>query len=155
MKKPHPARARSTGASGLSRLLERARARLTRLRPSQALKEIRHGAFLIDTRPEFQRRADGEIPGAIVIERNHLEWRLDPSSEGRIPEAVDANIRWIVICDEGYASSLAAANLKAIGLRRATDVVGGFRAWRAAGLPVAPPGAATPPRLAPRTYQNS
>ena len=135
-------------------MLARARAQLTRLRPSQALKEIRHGAFLIDTRPEFQRRADGEIPGAIVIERNHLEWRLHPASDGRILEATDANIRWIVICDEGYASSLAAANLKAIGLRRATDVVGGFRAWRAAGLPVAPPGTATPPRLAPQTSQH-
>ena len=148
MKKSSRRRTRPTGASHLTRLLSRARARLTRLRPGQALKEIRQGAFLIDTRPEFQRRADGEIPGAIVIERNHLEWRLHPASDGRIPEATNANIRWIVICDEGYASSLAAANLKAIGLRRATDVVGGFRAWRAAGLPVASPGPATLPRLA-------
>lgn len=134
--------------SRLDRLLARARARLKRLTPRQALAATRKGAVLIDTRPEFQRRADGGIPGAIVIERNHLEWRLHPRSAGRIPEALDTNIQWIVICDEGYASSLAAATLQAIGLRRATDVVGGFRAWRAARLPTLPPGVVTPARLA-------
>src|SRR5207247_10255307 len=126
--------------SRLDRLLARARGRLKRLSARRALAAIRKGAILVDTRPEFQRRADGEIPGAIVIERNHIEWRLDPGSEGRIPEAQDANVQWIVICDEGYASSLAAATLQTIGLRRATDVVGGFRAWRAANLPVLTPG---------------
>jgi rhodanese-related sulfurtransferase len=108
---------------------------------------VQHGAILVDTRPEFQRRADGEIPGAIVIERNHLEWRLHPESEGRIPEAVDADIQWIVVCDEGYASSLAAATLQSIGLRRATDLAGGFQAWRAARLPVTFPASLTRPRL--------
>ena len=120
----------------LTRLLERARARLTRLEPTEALGATRSGAVIVDTRPEFQRRADGEIPGAIAIERNHLEWRLHPASEGRIPEAVHADVEWVVMCDEGYSSSLAAATLQMIGLRRATDVVGGFQAWRAAGLPV-------------------
>src|SRR5262245_39263111 len=141
-------RRRASRDRGIDRLLAQARARLKRLSPRQALAATRKGALLIDTRPERQRRADGEIRGAIVIERNHLEWRLDPASDGRIPEARDANVRWIVMCEEGYASSLAAATLQAIGLRRATDVVGGFRAWRAAKLPVLPPGAVTPPRLA-------
>src|SRR6266545_4917441 len=132
----------------LDNLLARARDGLTRLDPRQAHAALEHqNAKLVDTRPEFQRRADGEIPGAIVIERNHLEWRLHPESSGRIPEAVDFDVHWIVICNEGYASSLAAATLQDIGLR-ATDVVGGFQAWRAAELPVSPPGAVTPPRLA-------
>ena len=117
-------------------LLQRARTRLDRLHPVEAAAEVASGARLVDTRPEFQRRADGDIPGAIVIERNHLEWRLHPESEGAISEATDLNLRWLVICDEGYSSSLAAATLRLIGLRRATDVLGGFRAWRAAGLPV-------------------
>jgi rhodanese-related sulfurtransferase len=132
----------------LDRLLARARARLNRLDPHQAAEAIWNGAILVDTRPEFQRRADGEIPGAIVVERNHLEWRLHPSSDARIPEAVDVNVRWIVVCDEGYASSLAAATLQLIGLHGATDLVGGFQAWRAAKLPVTSPGSPTPPRLA-------
>src|SRR5438874_1375397 len=134
----------------LERFLARARRRLTRLRPLEAEAAIRKGAFLIDIRPEFQRRADGEIPGAIVVERNHLEWRLHPASNARIAEARDANVHWIVICDEGYASSLAAASLQSIGLRGATDVAGGFRAWQAAGLPIGSPGVVTPPRLAAR-----
>jgi rhodanese-related sulfurtransferase len=136
--------------SNLDRVLARARSRLTRLEPQQAWNAARTGATLVDTRPEFQRRADGEIPGAIVVERVHLEWRLDPTSSGRIPEAVDANVPWIVICDEGYSSSLAAASLQTIGLRHATDVVGGFRAWRVANLPVTFPDIPTSPRLAPR-----
>ena len=134
----------------LDRLLARARSRLIRLRPRRAHAAIQHGAMLVDIRPEFQRRADGEIPGAIVVERNHLEWRLHPASNARIAEARDANVHWIVICDEGYASSLAAASLQSIGLRGATDVSGGFRAWRAASLPIGSPGVVTPPRLAPR-----
>src|SRR5205823_4513794 len=121
--------------SSLNRLLERARAGLIRLHPADAYDAMKNGAVLIDTRPEFQRRADGEIAGSIVVERNHLEWRLHPDSPGRIPEAADLNVRWIVVCDEGYASSLAAFTLVALGLQ-ATDVVGGFRAWRDAGLPV-------------------
>jgi rhodanese-related sulfurtransferase len=134
---------------GLDRLLARARARLTRLQPQDVREAVENGAILVDIRPEFQRRAAGEIPGAVIIERNHLEWRLHPASSARIEEAVDVDVRWIVICDEGYASSLAAATLHMIGLHRATDVVGGFQAWRAARLPVSPPGTLTPPRLAP------
>ena len=135
----------------LDRLLARARSRLTRLHPQEALDAAQNGGILVDIRPEFQRRVDGEIPGAIVVERNHLEWRLHPASSGRIVEAVDVNVRWIVVCDEGYASSLAAATLQMIGLHLATDLVGGFQAWRAAKLPVTSPGPVTPPRLAPRT----
>jgi rhodanese-related sulfurtransferase len=130
-------------------LLTRARSRLARLRPRQALRAVEAGAQLVDIRPEFQRRADGQLPGAIVIERNHLEWRLDPESAGRIPEATDSNVRWILICDEGYASSLAAASLQSIGLHAATDVVGGFQAWRAARLPVVKGKPLARPRLAP------
>src|SRR5262245_49677579 len=98
-----------TRRTALDRLLSGARSRLARLRPRQAAMAVGTGALLVDIRPEYQRRADGEIPGAIVIERNHLEWRLDPSSDWRIPEATDYDVRWIVICDEGFASSLAAA----------------------------------------------
>ena len=122
--------------TGIDQFLARARAGLRRLEPHQALDAIQLGAILIDTRPEFQRRADGEIPGAIVVERTCLEWRLDPTSTARIPQAVDHDIEWIVICDEGYSSSLAAASLQSLGLHKATDVIGGFRAWQAAGLPV-------------------
>jgi rhodanese-related sulfurtransferase len=116
--------------------LAAARAGLRRLEPAQAADAAAAGARLVDTRPQCQRETDGEIPGAIVIERNHLEWRLDPASAGRIPEATDRDIAWIVLCDEGYASSLAAASLQRLGLRNATDVIGGFQAWRRAGLPI-------------------
>jgi rhodanese-related sulfurtransferase len=133
----------------VDRLLFRARTLLHRLDPGEALAATREGAILVATRPEFQRRADGEIPGAIVVERNHLEWRLDPASGGRIPEAVDSDVRWIVFCDAGYASSLAAATLRVIGLRRSSDLVGGFQAWRAAGLPVVTPAEPSAPRLGP------
>jgi rhodanese-related sulfurtransferase len=120
----------------IDRLLAEARAGLTRLKPHDAAEAVRAGGILVDTRPEYQRRADGDIPGAVVVERNQLEWRLDPHSDSRIPEAAHDRVRWIVICDEGYSSSLAAASLRAIGLVNATDVVGGFQEWRAAGLPV-------------------
>ena len=90
----------------LDRLLADARAGLTRLDPQETWAAIQDGAVLVDIRPEYLRRTDGEIPGAIVIERNHLEWRLHPESEDRIPEAVDADVRWILFCDEGYALSL-------------------------------------------------
>jgi rhodanese-related sulfurtransferase len=106
--------------------------------PGAAAVAVERGALLVDTRPEWQRRADGEIPGALVIERNHLEWRLDPASDARIPQAVDHDVEVIVVCSEGYSSSLAAASLQDLGLHRATDLVGGFHAWRAAGLPVRP-----------------
>jgi rhodanese-related sulfurtransferase len=116
-------------------LLARARARLRRLEPADAAAAAARGALLVDTRPEWQRYDEGEIPGALLIERNHLEWRLDPASDARIPEAVDHDVEVIVVCSEGYSSSLAAASLQDLGLHRATDLVGGFQAWKAAGLP--------------------
>lgn len=122
-----------------------ARTHLRRLTPTQAAQGVGH---LVDTRPQFQRLADGEIPGAIIIERNHLEWRLDPTSSARIPEATDHGIPWIVLCDQGYSSSLAAASLHTIGLHNATDVIGGFQAWKQAGLPITSVTTPTPPRLA-------
>jgi rhodanese-related sulfurtransferase len=117
-------------------VLAAARARLHRVAPADAYAEMQRGALLVDTRPYAQRATDGEVPGSLVIERNVLEWRLDPASEARIPEAVHPHVRVLVLCDAGYASSLAAASLLDVGLVRATDVVGGFQAWRAAGLPV-------------------
>jgi rhodanese-related sulfurtransferase len=117
-------------------VLAGARGRLQRVTPAEAAQAVElRGALLVDTRPEWQRRQEGEIPGALVIERNHLEWRFDPSSDARIPEAVDHDVEVIVFCSEGYASSLAAASLQDLGLHRATDLEGGFRAWRTAGLP--------------------
>ena len=135
--------------SALDEYLAAARSTLGRLEPADAYAATQRGALLVDIRPEFQRRRDGEIPGALIVERNHVEWRLHPDSAGRIPEATGADVEWIVLCDEGYASSLAAAGLQALGLRRATDVVGGLRAWRAAGMPLGPPGEVSALRLAP------
>lgn len=102
----------------------------------QAAVEQRGGALLIDIRPGEQRARDGAIPGAVVIDRTVLEWRLDPESSSRIPEATDHDRRVIVVCTEGFSSSLAAASLQDLGLVNATDVIGGFQAWKAAGLPV-------------------
>jgi rhodanese-related sulfurtransferase len=118
---------------GVDALLADARSRLKRLSPQDAAKEVRDGALLVDIRPHWQRIREGEIPASLVIERNHLEWRLDPTSEARVPQAV-AGQRWIVICSEGYTSSLAADILNSLGIA-ATDVVGGFRAWQAVDLP--------------------
>jgi rhodanese-related sulfurtransferase len=120
-------------------ILEAARSRLTRVTPGQAFADTRTGAVLIDIRPAAQRAADGEVPGSVVIERNHLEWRLDPQSDARLPWVTGYDLRPIVICTEGYTSSLAAAALQDLGLARATDVAGGYLAWRAAGLPTARP----------------
>jgi rhodanese-related sulfurtransferase len=129
-------------------LLIEARGGLARLDPVAALRAIHGGAVLIDTRPEWQRRAGGEIPGAIVIERNHLEWRCDPRCPARVAEAADHQVAWVVCCDEGYSSSFAVASLQALGLSNTTDVIGGFQAWRAAGLPVTRLAKPTRPRLA-------
>src|SRR5438552_373547 len=137
----------------IDELLARARSGLHRRDPTSACRAVRDGAILIDTRPEWQRRADGDIPGAVVIERNHLEWRCDPACPARVPEATGHDVAWIICCDEGYSSSLAAASLQALGMRRATDVIGGFQAWRAAGLPVAAPGRPCWPRL-PRPHDD-
>jgi rhodanese-related sulfurtransferase len=123
----------------IDELLAVARSGLVRLEPLEAAAAVSRGARLVDTRPQFQREAGGEIPGAILVERNHLEWRLDPACPWRLPEATDHEIAWIVVCDEGYSSSLAAASLRLLGLHRATDLVGGFQAWRKAGLPVIAP----------------
>jgi rhodanese-related sulfurtransferase len=122
--------------SAIDELLAAARARRDRPTPCHAARVIPSCPLLVDTRPGWQRDQEGDLPDALVIERNHLEWRLDPTSAARIPQAVDHYVRWIVVCSEGYASSLAAASLQDLGLRNATDLDGGFRAWKAAGLPV-------------------
>ena len=120
----------------LEELLDRARRDLVRVEPEQAAVELAHGALLVDIRPGDQRSDGGEIPGALVIDRNVLEWRLAPDSEWRIDAVAGPETRVIVLCNEGYSSSLAAATLKELGLVNATDVIGGFQAWKAAGLPV-------------------
>ncbi|WP_214111234.1 rhodanese-like domain-containing protein [Acrocarpospora catenulata] len=120
---------------GIDEYLEKIRLDLRRLTPQEAWTAASSGAYIVDTRPEFQRRRDGEVPGAVVVERNQLEWRLDPTCDARIPEATSSAIQWIVLCDEGYSSSLAAAVLRQLGLTNATDVIGGFQSWMTAGLP--------------------
>ena len=127
------------GARSIDEILAAARARLARLTPEQAYAACAAGATLIDIRPAAQRAATGEIPGSVVIERNHLEWRLDPASDALLPWVTGYDQRPIVICMEGYTSSLAAAALQDLGLALATDVAGGYRAWQAAGLPTARP----------------
>jgi rhodanese-related sulfurtransferase len=122
----------------VEQLLAAARARLRRLEPREAAASVAEGALLVDIRPQWQRATEGAIPGALLIERNHLEWRLDPSCAARIPEATDHDVAVVVVCSEGYTSSLAAAAMQDLGLHRACDVIGGFHAWRAAGLPVVP-----------------
>nr|WP_245930167.1 rhodanese-like domain-containing protein [Allonocardiopsis opalescens] len=116
-------------------LLARAREGLRRVTPVEAAAERDAGAMLVDIRPEVNREGEGLIPGALVIDRNVLEWRLDPTGRHRLPVAGDPERRIIVFCNEGYASSLAAASLREIGLSRATDLIGGYRAWRESGLP--------------------
>ena len=106
-----------------------------RVDPKQAAAELAAGALLVDIRPADQRLEGGDIPGAIVIDRNVLEWRLAPASRWRIAAIAGPETRVIVLCNQGYSSSLAAATLKELGLINATDVVGGFAAWRASGLP--------------------
>jgi rhodanese-related sulfurtransferase len=123
------------GSRGIDEILGAARSRLRRLEPEAAHLAYRSGAVLVDIRPAGQRAASGAIPGALVIERNVLEWRLDPRSSARLPIANRYDLPVIVYCQEGYTSSLAAAALQDLGLHRATDLVGGFVAWRLAGLP--------------------
>ena len=122
--------------STIDRHLEAVRSHLERVSPADAARAAAAGALLVDTRPIELRTRDGEIPGAIVIDRNVLEWRLDPTSPHRIDAIEDPDRVIILFCDEGYASSLAARSLQQIGLRRATDMIGGFQAWVSAGLPV-------------------
>ena len=116
-------------------MVEKARSGLTRVGPQEAANLCASGGLLVDTRPASQRAEFGEIPGAIVIERNVLEWRLDPSSPHRHDAVVGPDQDIIVFCQAGYASSLAAASLRQLGLSRATDLIGGYEAWARAGLP--------------------
>lgn len=122
---------------GIDELLERVRATYVRVGPREAYTAAQAGeALLVDIRYAALRERDGLIPGALVIERNELEWRLDPRGSHRVPEAGSHDLRVVVFCNEGYASSLAAESLHRLGLHRATDLTGGFQAWRGAGLPV-------------------
>jgi rhodanese-related sulfurtransferase len=127
---------RPPSARTIDELLGAARARLDRLSPDQAQAAMQTGALLVDIRPTAQRAAEGEVPGALVIERNLLEWRFDPASDARLPQAGRYDLPVIVMCSQGYTSSLAAASLQDLGLAAATDLAGGFQAWAAAGLPV-------------------
>lgn len=120
--------------SRIDAMLEAARQRLQRLTAEQVPDALRRGAQLVDIRPAAQRAAEGEVPGALLIERNVLEWRCDPTSEARLPQAVDDDVEWVILCSEGYTSSLAAAALIDLGLHRATDVAGGYHALVAAGV---------------------
>jgi rhodanese-related sulfurtransferase len=129
----------SSGPRGIDAVLAEARAGLDRVGAAEAAALQADGALLVDIRPFESRTANGLIPGAVVVDRNVLEWRLDPTSAARLdglgPEMYDRVV--ILVCNEGYASSLAAADLQRLGLRRATDLDGGFGAWAEAGLPVA------------------
>jgi rhodanese-related sulfurtransferase len=120
----------------VDQLLAEARAGLRRLSPGEARQAMLDGAHLVDLRSDAQRAADGLVPGASFVPRNVLEWRLDPSCSYRDPVLADPEAQIVLICDEGYQSSLAAATLQQFGLTKATDVIGGFQAWRASGLPV-------------------
>jgi rhodanese-related sulfurtransferase len=123
-------------------LVADARATLLRLEPAEAAEAVGNGALLVDIRPHAQRLTEGEVPDALVLERNVLEWRLDPANLARLPLA-SYDLQVIVLCSEGWTSSLAAASLQELGLHRATDVTGGFLAWRTAGLETTAGGTAT------------
>ncbi len=124
-----PARVGHAGRRTIEDVLATAREQLIRVTPAQAQSAWSAGAVVVDIRPAAQRQAEGELPGALVIERNVLEWRLDPASDARLPIA-DYDLAVIVLCQEGYTSSLAAAALQDLGIHRATDVIGGYAAWR-------------------------
>ena len=115
-------------------MLESARETIDRTTVFELRDAVARGAVVVDIRPQAQRAVEGTLPGALAIERNVLEWRLDPTSDARLAIAVDHDVEWIVICSEGYTSSLAAASLKLLGLHRSTDLVGGYQALKAAGL---------------------
>jgi rhodanese-related sulfurtransferase len=116
--------------AAIDALVEDVRRGVDRVQPADLESEMVAGALVVDTRPVDQRQRDGELPGALIIDRNVLEWRLDPSCPHHIPEANSTNVRVVIVCNEGYSSSLAAATLRRLGLERATDLVGGFQAWR-------------------------
>ncbi|MEV6347039.1 rhodanese-like domain-containing protein [Actinoplanes sp. NPDC051851] len=130
-----------TPPRSIDEILADARSRLDRLGPAEteALLRAEADAVLIDIRPAAQRAEHGEIPGAVIIERNVLEWRLDPRSDARLPWAGRYDLPVVITCQEGYTSSLAAAACQDLGLHRATDLAGGFAAWKAAGLPTTGP----------------
>jgi rhodanese-related sulfurtransferase len=121
-------------SSRIDKVLDAARARLERMPAHAVPGALERGAVLVDIRPQSQRDREGHVPAALVIERNVLEWRCDPTSDARIPEAVDDDVEWVVLCSEGYTSSLAAASLVDLGLHRSTDVVGGYHALKAEGV---------------------
>jgi rhodanese-related sulfurtransferase len=120
--------------SRIDLVLRAARRRYRRLAAAEVPDALRHGAVLVDIRPQDQRFREGEVPGALVIERNVLEWRCDPTSDTRLPEAVGDDVEWVIVCSEGYTSGLAAAALLDIGLHRATDVIGGYHALAGSGV---------------------
>jgi rhodanese-related sulfurtransferase len=129
----------STDGSAISRLIEESRRTLDRIEPDQLTAVQSAGALVVDIRPLEQRRRDGELPGAVVIDRNVLEWRLDPSSAHRLSFADDPDRRIVIVCDEGYSSSLAAWTLQRLGLANATDLCGGYQAWVAKVAPAVRP----------------
>ncbi len=145
----HPG-GRPPGARTIDEILAAARARLHRLTPPEAFAAFSRGAVLVDIRPQAQRAREGGIPGAVIVERNVLEWRFDPASDARLPWVQGYDEQVIVFCSEGYTSSLAAAALQDLGLAGATDIAGGFVAWAADGLPVCPPCGPGPGRTAER-----
>lgn len=122
----------------IAEVLDRARAGLTRLQPVDLAAAVADGALVVDIRPAAQRACEGEVPGAMIVERNVLEWRCDPTSDARLPEAIDHDVTWVVVCQEGYTSSLAAAALQQLGLHRSTDLEGGQSALRVLGLAPGP-----------------
>jgi rhodanese-related sulfurtransferase len=124
----------ATKTSRIDDVLAAARGRLRRLDPRQVPAALRRGAVLVDIRPQAQREREGSVPAALVIERNVLEWRCDPTSDARLPQARNDDVEWVVLCSEGYTSSLAAAALQHLGLHRATDIVGGYRALAETGV---------------------
>ena len=126
----------TVASRGIDEVLAASRAGVQRLSPGEVVEAAARGALVVDTRTEAQRRRQGELPGALVIDRTVLEWRLDPGGDDRIPEAVSYDLEVVVVCRQGYSSSLAAASLRSIGLHRATDMIGGVEAWLAAGLPM-------------------
>jgi rhodanese-related sulfurtransferase len=121
-------------SSRIDQMLDTARSRLQRIDAHAVPEALRRGAVLVDIRPQAQRDHEGGVPAALVIERNVLEWRCDPTSDARLPQAVDDDVEWVVLCSEGYTSSLAAAALRELGLHRATDVVGGYHSLRETGV---------------------
>ena len=121
-------------ASRIDAVLDAARAKLERIEAHDVPDALARGALLVDIRPAAQRAHEGDVPAALIIERNVLEWRCDPTSDARLPQAVGDDVEWVVLCSEGYTSSLAAAALLDLGLHRSTDVIGGYHALKAEGV---------------------